>query len=148
MQFTRASEYGVFGLLNLARRGPGATAMVEEVGRQEAIPPDFLAKIFRALARAGLVRSVRGAGGGFTLQRPPERITLLEVVEAVDGPIHLQPCFDPSAGCAFEAGCALCEPFAEARRLLRETLARHTLAELARRQSPRAARLTAAHAAR
>ena len=74
MQITRAGEYGVLGLMNLARRAPGEIAMIEEVSRTEKIPRSFLGKVFQHLVRAGLVRSAReGAGGGFLCWRGSRR---------------------------------------------------------------------------
>lgn len=131
MQITRAGEYGVLGLLNLVRRGAGATAMVHEVSREEAIPPSFLGKIFQRLARAGLVRSVRGAGGGFRLMRPANRISVLEVIEAVQGPIVFQRCLGEADDCFHLPACPLCGLFAEAQSQLRRTLASRSLADLA-----------------
>jgi Rrf2 family protein len=137
MQITKAGEYGVLGLLNLARRGAGAVVMVDEVSREEAIPASFLRKIFQTLVRAGLLHSVRGAKGGFSMGRPADTITVLEVIEAIEGPIALQPCLDEPDDCAYLPGCALCGLWGEAQEGLRAVLARRTLAELARRQLPR-----------
>lgn len=148
MQITRAGEYGVLGLLNLARRGAGETVMIEEIGREEDIPASFLGKVFQSLARAGLVRSSRGAGGGFALVRPPEDVTVLEVIEAVEGRIALQRCLDERTGCAHLETCVLCGVFGEAQERLREVFARKTLADLARLQmAPVGVQPTAALAA-
>ena len=64
MQITRAGEYGVLGLLALARRSPGQMALIDEVSQEEQIPKPFLSKIFQNLSKAGLLRSNRGSGGG------------------------------------------------------------------------------------
>ena len=70
MQITRAGEYGVLGLMCLARRPVGAVVMIDEVSREEHIPKSFAGKIFQSLAKAGLVKSNRGSGGGFALLKP------------------------------------------------------------------------------
>lgn len=134
MQITRAGEYGVLGLVALAKRARGSVVMIDEVSREEDIPKSFLAKIFQSLARAGLVHSVRGTGGGFALARPASQITVLEIIEAIEGPIALQRCLEEKPDCHHMAGCALCGLFAEAQDRLRETFARTSLEELARRQ--------------
>src|ERR1700733_6391954 len=85
MQITRAAEYGVLGLMHLARLRGGAMAMIDEVSGAEKIPKSFLAKIFQELGRAGLVRSSRGARGGFWLAKGAEKITVLEIIEAIEG---------------------------------------------------------------
>ena len=79
MQITRAGEYAIIGLLYLARQPAGRTVMVDEISDAEKVPSSFLAKIFQSLAKAGLIQSQRGAGGGFTLVRPPSDINLLEI---------------------------------------------------------------------
>jgi len=99
MQITRAGEYGVLGLIALAKRAPGSVVMINQVSREEDIPKSFLAKIFQCLARSGLVHSVRGTGGGFSLARKPEEISVLEIIEAIEGPIALQRCLEMKPDC-------------------------------------------------
>ena len=80
-------QYAVCGLFDLAYNGQGEPLQVRVVSARQAIPSRYLEQIFRRLRRAGLVDSKRGPGGGYTLARPPAEITLLDVVEAVEGPI-------------------------------------------------------------
>jgi Rrf2 family protein len=135
MQITRAGEYGVLGLMALAKRAHGSVVMIDEVSREEDIPKSFLAKIFQSLARAGLVHSVRGTGGGFALAKPTSEISVLAIIEAIEGPIALQRCLEEKPDCHHMAGCALCGLFTEAQDRLKETFAHTSLAELVRRQS-------------
>ena len=130
MQITRAGEYGVLGLLNLSRRAHGARVMIEEVSREENIPRNFLAKIFQSLARAGLVRSLRGSGGGFLLARQPSEITVLEIIEAIEGKIALQRCLKEVPTCDHMGGCALCGIFEQAQDRVKEVFTQTTLADL------------------
>lgn len=131
MQITRAGEYGILGLLNLARREPGEVVMIDALSRDEGIPRSFLAKVFQQLARAGLVRSLRGVGGGFALAREPEQITVLEVLEAIEGRVALQRCTLDVAACRDVAGCPLCGLLGRAQDRMRDVLGQTTLAELA-----------------
>ncbi len=133
MQITRACEYGVLGLLALARRRPGEVVMLEVISREEAIPVSFLGKIFQGLAKAGLVRSARGSGGGFCLTRPAAEVTVLQVIEGLEGPIALQRCLESEPECEHIGGCALCGLLAEAQDRVREVFAKTTLAQLAGR---------------
>ncbi len=133
MQITRACEYGVLGLLALARRQPGEVVMLEVISREEAIPVSFLGKIFQGLAKAGLIRSARGSGGGFCLTRPAEEVTVLQVIEGLEGPIALQRCLESEPECEHIGGCALCGLLAEAQDKVREVFSRTTLAQLAGR---------------
>ena len=130
MQITRAGEYGVLGLLHLARQGGGRMVMIDEVSREEKIPKSFLAKIFQSLVRAGLIRSYRGAGGGFALVKKPEEITVLEVIEAIEGKIAFQRCLQEVPDCEHMEGCALCGLFEQAQDRVKEVFARTSLADL------------------
>jgi Rrf2 family protein len=131
MQITRAGEYGVLGLLNLARRVPGEVAMIDEVSSQERIPRSFLAKIFQNLAKAGLIRSNRGVGGGFVLLKKPSEITVLQVIEAIEGQIAFQRCMTETEECGHGGdGCALCGLFEQAQDQVKDVFAKTTLADL------------------
>ncbi len=133
MQVTRASEYGMLGLIALARRPVGEVVMVDTLSQEEGIPASFLGKIFQSLSRAGLVRSARGTGGGFALSRPADAITVLEVMEAVEGPIAFQRCLEPDANCGHQGGCALCGLFSEAQDRVKDVFGQTTVAALSKR---------------
>lgn len=135
MQVTRASEYAMLGLLALSRRSPGAVEMVDVLAREEGVPPSFLGKIFQSLSKAGIVKSARGSGGGFSLVRIPAEITVLEVIEAVEGPIALQRCLETDSDCTHREGCALCGLFSEAQDRVKEVFGRTSVAELTRRHT-------------
>ena len=134
MQITRAGEYGVMGLMHLARRRPGQRTMIDEVSRQQRISKSFLAKIFQSLVKAGLVRSIRGAGGGFALAKSPAQIPVLEIIEAVEGRIVFQRCKMARPDCEHVGGCALCGLFERAQDGLKDALTRTTLADLIQQQ--------------
>jgi len=134
MQITRAGEYGVMGLMHLARQEPGRRAMIDQVSRQEKIPKSFLAKIFQSLVKAGLVRSIRGAGGGFALAKTPAEIPVLAIIEAVEGRIVFQRCKMERPDCEHVGGCALCGLFERAQDGLKEALMQTTLADLIQQQ--------------
>jgi Rrf2 family iron-sulfur cluster assembly transcriptional regulator len=134
MQITRAGEYGVLGLMNLARRSPGQMVLLDEVSRTERIPKSFLAKIFQDLVKAGLVRSIRGAHGGFALVKDPAEISVLEVIEAIEGKIIFQRCRQLKPDCEHTEGCALCGLFEQAQDGVKDVLVRTTLVDLIRQQ--------------
>ncbi len=92
MKLTRSGEYGINGLLYLARSPEGTVAYVREVSEALNISESFLAKIFQAFVRSGILASQRGIRGGYSLTRPPSNITLRETIEAVQGPIALNKC--------------------------------------------------------
>jgi Rrf2 family protein len=87
--------------------GGNQRAATSTVAHEQNIPPSFLAKIISQLSIAGLLHTSRGARGGVTLAREPKEITLLEVVEAIDGPIKLNECVGENSSCAFDQDCPL-----------------------------------------
>ncbi|RMF87192.1 MAG: Rrf2 family transcriptional regulator [Nitrospirae bacterium] len=89
MVVTRSVDYAVEGILHLARLPRGTVASVEEIARERGLPSHALGTVVRRLARAGLVATQRGTGGGVSLLRDPSEITMRHVVEAIDGPLRL-----------------------------------------------------------
>lgn len=85
MFFTTVCEYALRALTHLAAYGDGRPVQVKEIAETEDIPRHFLAKILNQLTYKGLVKAMRGPGGGFTLVGPPDGILVKDVVEAIDG---------------------------------------------------------------
>jgi Rrf2 family protein len=107
MQITRQADYAVRAVLHLARIGGAERSATSAIAREQNIPPSFLAKIISQLSIAGLLHTSRGARGGVSLARDPKDITLLEVVEAIDGPIQLNECLGEDGSCMFENNCPI-----------------------------------------
>ena len=105
MQITRQADYAVRAVLYLAGLKNGRRAPTSEIAREQRIPPSFLAKIVSQLSVAGVVQTSRGARGGVALARSPHDISLLEVIEAIDGPIMLNECVDDPSVCFFGEDC-------------------------------------------
>jgi Rrf2 family protein len=131
MQITRQADYAVRAVLYLARMGTSERSATSTVAEEQRIPPSFLAKIISQLSIAGLLHTSRGARGGVTLAREPKEITLLEVIEAIDGPIQLNECVAEDAECSFDEHCPLksvwCEAQNELVKRLRGTNFAHLL---------------------
>ncbi len=107
MQITRQADYAVRAVLYLSRMGSDQRTATSTVAQEQRIPPSFLAKIISQLSIAGLLHTSRGARGGVTLAREPKEITLLEVIEAIDGPIQLNECVGDNGSCTFDNDCPL-----------------------------------------
>jgi Rrf2 family protein len=114
MQITRQADYAVRAVLYLARMEPNQRSATSQVAQEQHIPPSFLAKIISQLSIAGLLHTSRGARGGVTLAREPKDITLLEVIEAIDGPIMLNECVNGNSVCTFDDDCPLRPVWCEA----------------------------------
>lgn len=134
MQFTRQADYGLRTVLYLAKLGPGASVSTARIADDQNIPASFLAKIVSQLAIAGVLRTTRGAHGGVALARSPDSISLLDVVQAIDGPIELVHCIDNPEECEFSAACSIQETLEEAQRALTSSLANTDFGSLAARQ--------------
>ncbi len=132
MQITRQADYAVRAVLYLAERGPNIRVATAEIGRAQRIPVTFLAKIMAQLSAIGLVRSTRGAHGGITLGRPADEISLLEIVEAIDGPLLLNECVADASVCVMGETCPVHTVWCEAQAELAERLARTTFDQLIR----------------
>lgn len=130
MQVTRAGEYALMGARYLALKGPDALVMIEEISEHEGVPRSFLAKIFQALHKADIVASRRGMGGGFKLARPPEQITILQIIEAVEGRIAFQRCMEDPSGCSKSKDCMVSKVLAKAQNQMKAVFDGTTLADL------------------
>ena len=129
MQFTRASDYAV-RVLSYLINANGSVSRAQSIAAVTEIPESFLAKILGQLCRSGLVRSHRGARGGFSLAAQPDSLNLLQVVEAMEGPLRLNICDAPER-CAFIDSCPIEKAWEKAEQTLRESLREHKLADLA-----------------
>jgi Rrf2 family protein len=107
MQITRQADYALRAMLYLAKLEPTQRAATSQIAEEQHIPPSFLAKIISQLSIAGLIHTSRGARGGVSMARAPEEISILEVVEAIDGPISLNECTHSAGACTFGETCPL-----------------------------------------
>ena len=107
MQITRQADYATRAVLYLARHRNGKRVATSQVAKEQKIPSSFLAKIISQLSIAGVLHTSRGAHGGIALARRPEQITLLQVIEAIDGPIQLNVCVGKEGVCSFEDNCPI-----------------------------------------
>lgn len=130
MQITRQADYAMRAVLYLAKMGVDRRAATSLIAEEQHIPPSFLAKIVSQLSVAGLLHTSRGARGGVSLARSPENISMLEVIEAIDGPILLNECVLEAALCVFGDECPLRPVFCDAQTQLVEHLERTSFGEI------------------
>jgi Rrf2 family protein len=132
VKLTRGTDYGIRGVLYLAMQPFEQVTLLRDVAKSQDVPESYLAKIFQDLNKAGLVRSHRGAKGGFSVARPASQITLRQVVEALQGPISLNRCLDIREVCPRQERCAVSLVLRKAQEQLLETLDGATFDVLAR----------------
>ena len=133
MNFASATEYAMRALAELAcrQRDPGGWVVLEDLLDGTDLPRDFTAKVFQRLVRGGLVRSVRGRGGGFALARAAHEITLADIVAAMEGPATMDRCVIGLAACNDQMPCAQHDLYKPIRQRLKDYLATTTVADLA-----------------
>jgi Rrf2 family protein len=129
MRVTARGDYAVRAALELAA-ADGMTRKVAQLAAAQDIPPRFLENILLALRRAGLVQSRRGADGGFRLARPPDAITLADVLRAVEGPLANVQGVPPDEVAYGGSALALRDVWVAVRASLRVVLERVTLADV------------------
>lgn len=122
MQITRQADYALRAMMFLARKDENQRAATSQIAKAQNIPPSFLAKIISQLSIAGLIHTSRGARGGVSLAKPADQINVLEVVEAIDGPILLNDCTGEVSDCLFGQDCLLRPLWCEAKNDLVERL--------------------------
>lgn len=132
MELTRKGEYAIRGIIYLARQPVGKMALISEIAEASDVPQTFLAKIFQSFAKQGIVNSYRGTGGGFVLGRSPSRITLREVVEAVEGPIVPNRCLIGKGFCDRDVNCPVHPVWRKVQQQVVQILESVTIEELAR----------------
>ncbi len=115
MQITRQAEYAVRTILYLAKQPPEVRVPTAQIAQEQDIPTPFLAKIVLQLSAAGILHTTRGARGGVKLAKAPDDITLLAIVEAVDGPIEINDCVLEAARCQRSPECPVRRTWCEAR---------------------------------
>lgn len=130
MQFTKAEEYGLLGVLYLAAKNNDSVTPLSEIAEAKGIPEKFLAKIFQSLSRSGIVRSHRGVRGGFSLAQKPAKVTIKQVLESIQGPYHLIKAMPSTVLENDKEFIALCELLTMAEERLVSVFEEHTLSDL------------------
>jgi Rrf2 family protein len=128
LRMTEAASLALHATALLASSPPGKPRSNPDLARSLGASPAHLSKVLQRLTRAGLVRPVRGPAGGFTLARDPGRTTLLDVYEAIDGPLDAPACLLRRRGC--QGTCLFGPTFDAIKRRFRDHLAGWTLARL------------------
>jgi Rrf2 family transcriptional regulator, iron-sulfur cluster assembly transcription factor len=137
MKLTRGGEYGIRGVLYLAKQDDGKVSMLSAIAKDQDVPPRFLAKIFQALAKAGIVKSHRGAKGGFSLARPAAEITVRDVIEAIEGPVNLNVCLVAEGECGRDHFCSVHSVWENAQERMLSVLSQAKFDELAKAERGR-----------
>ena len=130
--FSRQCEYALRAVLYLALQPAGELVSIREMVKRLGLPYHFLAKILQGLSRRGMLVSSKGPRGGFALALPAREITLLQIVEAIDGPALMTTCVLGFAQCTGDHPCSVHDRWAVVRENVHSMLASRNIAQMAR----------------
>jgi len=130
LRLTSAADYAIRAMIHLACLPDGGVALRSEIAEAQYIPTSFMAKILRSLVRARLLRSSRGVNGGFALARPAAEINMLEIVEAIEGPLAMTDCVPNPSGCGWAVDCPASTVWAKVQNNVKATLKESSLEDL------------------
>jgi Rrf2 family iron-sulfur cluster assembly transcriptional regulator len=134
LELTRRGDYGIRAMIAIARAPRAEPISTPRIAESMAIPLCFLPQVMAELVRAGLVRSTGGRRGGYRLGRDAEAISLLEVIEALEGDARRRQCVLRSAPCGHDGQCDAHDVFAAAQDALLEHFSAASVSDLARRR--------------
>ncbi len=134
MRLSSLADYAIVMMSAIARHCGAARLNAAQVAEETGLPLPTVQKLVSKLSAAGLLRSVRGAGGGFQLARPPAAVTLTEIIEAIEGPIAMTSCVDDGRhDCALEGACKVRPHWGVVNNAVRGALSEVSLSSLAGR---------------
>lgn len=131
MKLSRRTDYALRAITYLAARTENGPCSIAEVSRAENIPREFMAKVLKELCRLGFIKSKLGAKGGYILRRAPGELSVLEVMEGLDGPMAINDCLTEPSLCGRTPGCQMHLLFKSVNDNIREILGRAMFADIA-----------------
>ncbi|HKD10234.1 MAG TPA: Rrf2 family transcriptional regulator [Bryobacteraceae bacterium] len=129
LKLTKKADYGLIALRHLASV-PGGTASTKDIAEAYRLPVPLLAKVLQRLTKARILQSIPGTNGGYRLAREARRISALEVVRAIDGPVILTHCFTDHGTCDQASNCTVREPLRRVHEAILELLNKFTITDL------------------
>jgi Rrf2 family protein len=135
LKLTKKADYGLIALKHLANAGDGSSASAKEIADAYRLPLPLLAKVLQRLTKSGLLRSLPGTNGGYMLSRDPRRITALEVIRAIDGPVLLTSCFTSHNDCGQSELCTVREPLRKVHQAILQLLGTVTISDISQDES-------------
>ena len=139
MRISTKGRYGTIAMLDLALHYGEGPILVKDIARRHQLSERYLEHLLLSLRVAGVVRSSRGTGGGFTLARPPSQIRLSEIIQVMEGSIAPMECVDDSEVCSRAARCVTRDIWVEVERAMSAVLGSITLQDLVERQAEKEA---------
>jgi Rrf2 family protein len=132
LRLSKKADYALMAMKHLAARSDRGSASAREISEQYQIPLELMAKILQRLARRGYLSSHQGIRGGYQLAQPASRISIADIIEAIDGPLRITACSEEEESCDQFSTCSVRDPLWKIKTRIIETLATSMLDELAR----------------
>jgi Rrf2 family protein len=107
MRISMKTDYGLIALKHISTQENGHLINAKEISTRFNLPPNLLAKILQSLAHSGILEAQKGSGGGYRMAREPGGITLTEIFESIEGPVHMVMCTSTSGCCSLEERCTV-----------------------------------------
>ncbi len=130
LRLSTKGQYGVRAMFEIARGYPDEPVNVKGISERQDVSPHYLEQILNRLRREGLIRSVKGPGGGYLLTRKPDEICISEILRVLEGPVAITSCLDPAEGCVRVDSCVTHLLWKALGRQIEEFLNTITLADL------------------
>lgn len=134
MKISTRGRYGVRILLDLALHEGDAPRLIRDISESQRISEKYISRLIIALRRAGMVHSIRGAKGGFRLARDPGELTLLDIVEVMEGPLSIVDCARSPEQCERSRACATRGIWGRLNAEIRESMRKITLRDIIEQQ--------------
>ncbi len=133
MKISTRGRYGLRILLDLALHDNGSPRMIRDIAGSQRISEKYISRLIIDLRRAGMVKSVRGSRGGYRIARYPKNLTVLDVIEVMEGPVSIIDCVTTES-CDRQRGCAVRSIWCDMNNQIRSALAAVTLQDVIDRQ--------------
>jgi len=101
------TDYGLIALKHIASLPEGDLANAKEIAARFSLPPNLLAKILQNLSQSGIIEAQKGSGGGYRMVRKANDVTLAQVFESIEGPVHMVMCTSTEGCCTIEDRCTV-----------------------------------------
>jgi Rrf2 family protein len=130
LKLTKKADYGLMAMKHLAEHQHEGACSAKDVAEAYGIPSEALAKILQRLVKAGLLKSLHGINGGYTLARDPHKISAFEVIRAIDGPLFITSCITVRGECGQSGRCNIREPLRKVNSSIEDVLKRISISEM------------------
>ena len=107
MRMSMKTDYGLIALKHISSESGGRLINAREISTLFNLPPNLLAKILQSLSQSGIIEAQKGSGGGYRMARDPVTVTLTEIFESIEGPVHMVVCTSEDGCCSIEDRCTI-----------------------------------------